>query len=287
MQLANQTFTMRAHEKAAFHPWTFEKRMEDVTAVQTFLERCPDSWNQTRRHDAVLSFLAKERKSRQETEPALGKLIQSATVDPLHAMNNVWEHLLSCIVSPCFAMSNIWRHADLAIQPDTPIACFMAFIKNSLHLHRLHRKLDDWLKDDSCKDISAKALHIRLTGLESRKFCQNVMLMMGCLLPAAHHRTNHLFVVHALTCIGLLLHDAVSLFSRYVVSMEQVDELEQKCRKYFNACVLFLPRPVTPTIWTIGHVIPKHTRKLREEIGFGLGIGTTQGREGKVQVAKE
>ena len=99
MQLANQTFTMRADEKAAFHPWTFEKRMEDVAAVQTFLESCPDSWNQTRRHDAVLSFLAKERKSRQETQPALGKLIQSATVDPLHAMNNAWEHLLSCIVS--------------------------------------------------------------------------------------------------------------------------------------------------------------------------------------------
>ena len=39
-------------------------------------------------------------------------------------------------------------------------------------------------------------------------------------------------------------------------------------------------------MWTIGHVVPAHTQKLKSETGFGLGLGTTQGREGKVVQVK-
>ena len=39
-------------------------------------------------------------------------------------------------------------------------------------------------------------------------------------------------------------------------------------------------------MWLIGHVVPQQTQQLKE-IGFGLGMGTAQGRVGKVLVAKK
>ena len=44
---------------------------------------------------------------------------------------------------------------------------------------------------------------------------------------------------------------------------------------------LFLPTSVNPTVWTIGHIIPAHTKEVHEKYGQGLGIVTMEGREAK------
>ena len=46
-----------------------------------------------------------------------------------------------------------------------------------------------------------------------------------------------------------------------------------------SACALFLN--VTLTTWTIGNVVPIHTRECYSEFGLGLAINTMQGREAK------
>ena len=286
MQLLGKTYSLTADVPASFHPWYWNKRMADVAAVREFRKECAPSMSEDQIHDALLSHLAKVLKSRQIDEPALGKLVQCATADPLHLMNNAWEHFLSCFLHECLSLSHIPKQAGLAPQPQTPLSRFLHFLKGTLHLHRLHKKLEDWVKDNSSKESSTTSLHIRLNGLESRKFCQNVMQMLNCLLPSAQTQKS-LLRVHALAFVGLQLRDAVALFSRYSITDVQVDQLEKTCRRYFNACVLFLPRSATPTIWTIGHIVPAQTKQLKQELGFGLGIGTTQGREAKVQVAKK
>ena len=42
-----------------------------------------------------------------------------------------------------------------------------------------------------------------------------------------------------------------------------------------------LSSSVNPTVWTIGHIIPAHTRELHEKYGQGLGLVTMEGSEAK------
>lgn len=116
---------------------------------------------------------------------------------------------------------------------------------------------------------------------------ENTAVSLSKLQAPAERDRVRLVRLHFLLYIALQLRDAVSLFSRYKISEADVQVLKEKCRLYYNACALFLPRDPTPTVWIIGHVVPAHVEKLQKEIGFGLGIGTTQGREAKVQVAKK
>lgn len=69
-------------------------------------------------------------------------------------------------------------------------------------------------------------------------------------------------------------------------SRSQVDDLRTLCQHYFNTHSLLLTS-VNPTIWTIGYAIPQHTNQLFDELGFGLGLNSMQGREAKhIQLAK-
>ena len=287
MQVTNKTFALDMDKPADFHPWSWERRLADAAAVAAFTAALPQDWTESKKHTDTLKYMAKELKSRQAEEPALGKLVETATVDPLHVMNNAWEHLLRCILGRCLAISQFRTREDLELQPNSPIARLMSLLKDKLRLHRLHRKLYDWLREECAKDKGAQKLRIRLNGMESRTFSQHVMDLVDCMFPATQDLPQHLFHVHALAYIGLKLRDAIALFSRYKITTEQLKDLKSSCRLYFNACKVLLDRPITPTIWIIGHVVPAQAEKLNQEIGYGLGMGTTQGREGKVQVAKK
>lgn len=62
--------------------------------------------------------------------------------------------------------------------------------------------------------------------------------------------------------IGVRLRDSVSLFSQIDITAEQLLELRVKCQQYFRANALLLPSMVTPTVWTLGHVVPQHAEHL-------------------------
>ncbi len=60
----------------------------------------------------------------------------------------------------------------------------------------------------------------------------------------------------------------------------QIEELSIFCKYYFRANSLFLDR-VTPTVWTIGHVVYPHVVDVNSKYGTGLAIASMEGRETK------
>ena len=53
-------------------------------------------------------------------------------------------------------------------------------------------------------------------------------------------------------------------------------KLSISAREYYLVDALFLPTSVNPTVWTIGHIIPAHTKEVYEKYGQGLGIVTME-----------
>ena len=75
---------------------------------------------------------------------------------------------------------------------------------------------------------------------------------------------------------GLLFH-----IQRLNINESDIDKLTKTALEYFHANSLFLNTRVTPTIWTIGHVLPVHTKYIYEVYGQGLLTVSMKGREAK------
>ena len=89
--------------------------------------------------------------------------------------------------------------------------------------------------------------------------------------------------IHAYLC--LCLRNAVSLFSRVNISDEEVSELETHCRNFYRGYCLYLH--VNPTVWSLGNVVPVHTKEMKMIYGLGLGLNSMEGRESKhIAIAK-
>ena len=85
--------------------------------------------------------------------------------------------------------------------------------------------------------------------------------------------------------IAIKLRDCTAIFSRYHLPEAMLKELPSLARDYFTAVALF-SNSVSVTTWSIGHLVPAHTRQVFDKYGTGLGINTMQGREAKhVQIA--
>ncbi len=89
-------------------------------------------------------------------------------------------------------------------------------------------------------------------------------------------------IVYVLAFMANNLRDAVAIFSRTTdMNKDLLTELEKYCTNYFNAASLFLR--VIVSVWTLGYLVPVHTKKVFEKHGVSLGINTIQGREAKHQ----
>ncbi len=81
------------------------------------------------------------------------------------------------------------------------------------------------------------------------------------------------------------LRNASALFLQTNIQEHDIDKLGHHCRLYFNVHALF--DRVNLTTWTVGHVIPAHTKALYRELGLGLGVNSVQGRESKHLALKQ
>lgn len=91
-----------------------------------------------------------------------------------------------------------------------------------------------------------------------------------------HQRTTLLVLAY----LGLRLRDCVSLFSRFEIFSRTAHSIKCCCLlEYYRVNALFLSSSVNPTVWTIAHIIPAHTKDVHEKYGQGLGIVTMEGRE--------
>ena len=122
-------------------------------------------------------------------------------------------------------------------------------------------------------------------GKESKLIAVNFTSLIRVLLkqvPATERQKCLKLRLHVLAYLGLCLRDCCAIFNAVDMSEQKLQELENKCKEYFNTCVLFCGKEcVTPTVWTIGYMIPFHSWKLFRMLNYGLGLNTMQGREAK------
>ena len=136
---------------------------------------------------------------------------------------------------------------DFEPQSNTPTARLMSLLKRKRHFHRLHYKLDDWLREECATDKGAEKQRVRLNGRESSMFSQHIMDLVACMLPAAQDLPQHLSYVHALVYIGLKFSDGIVVLSIYQITIAQVKDMKSRCQIYFNAWKVLLDRQVMRT----------------------------------------
>ncbi|KAJ7371883.1 hypothetical protein OS493_022604 [Desmophyllum pertusum] len=125
-----------------------------------------------------------------------------------------------------------------------------------------------------------KIRHSKFTGMESKNFSLNFAFLIQEVLSMSRLSQGSVLKLHALAFVGLKLRDSASIYSRVEESKAQVDDAKTLCQDYFKANVLFL-NGVNPTVWTLGYAIPHYTKQLFEELGYGLGLNSMQGRDAK------
>lgn len=106
------------------------------------------------------------------------------------------------------------------------------------------------------------------------------MTLIECLSHESDSKKEHQTVL-VLGYLGLRLRDCVSLCNRFDITLDQIAQLSNACREYFNLNALFMYTSVNPTVWTMGHIVPAHCHQVFEKYGQGLGVVTMEGREAK------
>ena len=255
--------------------WSWTKRLEDAHEVEKFKAKLQGDLESKTNRSKITTFIA-SRQSRQEFVPPLGRSIELARAEPLHLMNNAWQNLFELVLLYACRLSSGQLH------PTSPLFKLVDIIQNTLRLHKLNRGIKLWLEDKSEANMHK---FFRFTGNESRKCCHNFHRFIEA-LNTPQRTAQEQVKLHTLSLAMAHLRDAVALFSRYSITDAQLDALEMHCRAYFCACRDLL-QTVTPTSWTIGHVVPVHARDVKRRFGFGLGLATAQGREAKVVDVKK
>ena len=268
------TFGAEASDK--WRPWTYQERVKVALAVTKKKQELSHyRLKPATLRNKVTTFIA-QKSSRTEFLPLLGQVIDRAKVEPLHLKNNAWQQWHAIILKYAVARTNVSSCQSVSNTPAS--SCFRRYYEALLCVlkaTRLAKKVKKWFCDGHLKN---KDLAYRFTGKESLIMSHHFMKLVES-LALEDDQPTHLFSFHMFAVIAVNLRDAVSLFSRINITEEELIRLREVSCKYFRGCALF--SSVTPTTWTIGHVVPVHTKQVKQQLSFGLGINTMEGREAK------
>ena len=262
-------------------PWVYKRRIEVVKAVETFKEKVEmKNVKESTKRSNITSFIATQ-KSRQEFVPLVAELIDRAHVEPLHLKNNLCalahRHLLNLAVSK-LTSSSISCFSQ--VPKDTPFFQFIEALRSKCKLKRLAKKVISWYNENG---MNRKEFDYRFTGRDSRMFLHNFMFLIDVLEKSIKGRETEAIHCHAYLC--LCLRNAVSLFSRFDITDDQVEELKDYCTSFHRGYNLYFS--ANTTVWTLGYVVPVHTKEMKATYGLGLGLNTMEGREAKhIAIAK-
>jgi len=206
-------------------------------------------------------------------------LIDSAHVEPLHLKNNAWQYFFKALLKEALAKSMLKPTYKVFsdIPQDLCIARVVTALQFEVKATRLAKKVRQWYNDTQCKKGD---IQYRFTGKESRLFCHNFMRLIRYLSHDGDSRKQRQTVL-ALVYIGIRLRDCCSIFNRLEINDTDLTKLETIAREYCHANKLFLPYPINPTIWTMGHVLPVHAKNVYNIYKQGLLTVTMEGREAK------
>jgi len=260
-------------------PWKYEERIKIANEVDEFKKSLSEKQLKEKQFRSKVTEFIAHKKSHQEFVPSIGKLIDLAHVEPLHIKNNAWQYFFKGVlkeaVGKCNLPDSCKKFAD--IPNDSIVSRAVTALKFEVKAKCLARKVKKWYDETQGK---GQDLQYRFTGKDSRLLCHNFMRLIKWLSSENDsHQQRKTVLIFAY--LGLRLRDCVSLFSRFDITVEQVTELSISARDYYQVNALFLPTSVNPTVWTIEHIIPAHTKELHEKYGQGLGIVTMERKGGK------
>lgn len=267
-----------------FKPWNYQHRVKVTQKVEAFKSKLTPK--QLSARTKVTEFIASQ-KSRQEFEPILGPFVNKALAEPLHLANNNWQFLFTELFT--FVLHSKTKIPSSAVYiTDLPDNCalrkFLLCLKKEVKANRLYKAILRWFREGR---KSGSPFNIRFTGEETRLMCNGFCKLAKCILendpnPASDSSKKGSLKVYVLAFMALNLRDAVAIFSRITnMNEDLLVELEKCCTSYFNAASLFLR--VTVSVWTLGYIVPVHTKQVFTKYGVSLGINTMQGREAKHQ----
>ena len=269
-------FTFGLSEGNEWRPWDYETQVKVVKQVEKLKETLSKSKSsENTKRSKVTSFIA-EKQSRQEFSPRIGKLINKAHVEPLHLKNNacalMFKHVLLFSIEKSELSKSINEFSKVSNL--SPFARLISSLKNQCNMSRL-AKIMRWFDE---RKGNPKSFDYRFTGQESRRFLHNFMYMILAIEGDKDSRQVRM-KLHIFTFAILSLRNAISLYSRFSIDEAQLNELDKECSNFFICCALFLE--ANPTAWTIGKVVPVHTRDIYKQYGKGLLINSMEGREAK------
>ena len=271
-------------KSCTWQPWEYQQRLSIAGQVTQFKTRnkIQDGQCTTTERSKVTKFIASKH-SRQEFTPPLSKYIDLCMPDPLHNTNNAWQklHHELFVIAVKMVDPGVLKKANKV--DDLPENCSLTIFLNSLETKvkcgRLVKNLKRWFSE---KRTRGEEFSYRFTGKESRLFCWNFMDVISVMLEFENLDDKTTLKLHSLAYTALKLRNSVSLFTRVTLSEADIEVLKENAQLYFNACILFGKTTTCPsTAWTIGYAIPYCTEKLFKDLGYGLGLNTTQGREAK------
>ena len=263
--------------------WDYEKRMKDVESVKKFKEKnkIPDDGKSTTAQRRKVTEYIASIKSRQEFCPPLGKYVAYLNPEPLHNSNNAWEHWNLDALSTAMHLTDRAdinkAKGDITLLPETTaMARYLRLLNETIKAGRLYKNLAKWFTEKK----RVEDFKYRFTGKETKIFSWHFMKVCESLITTEGISSTTLLHVYSLAYAGLCLRNSVSLFSRVHISESDVNCLKRECEQYYNCQALFLGT-VKPTTWTVGKAIPYYTSEIYQDLGFGLGLNSMQGREAK------
>ena len=268
-----------------FKPWNYDNRVKVAQKVDAFKRKLTPK--QLSARTKVTEFIASQR-SQQEFEPILGKFIDKALAEPLHLANNNWQFLFMELLTVVFHSKTKIPSSVLYVS-DLPDDClfrkFLLCLKKEVKANRLYNSILRWFREGR---KSCCPFKIRFSGEETRLMCSGFCKHVKCILEDKKANLVHTasekgnLMVYVLAFLATNLTDAVAIFSHVTdMSKDLLIELNKCCSNYFNAAALFLR--VTVSVWTLGYIVPVHTKQVFDKYGVSLGINTMQGREAKHQ----
>ena len=195
-----------------------------------------------------------------------------ATAQEEGTEQNVGNVMLLSLQSELAAvkMNNMLSNSAAISSSDQSIfGCGLAYLRTKIQEHY----------NDEPKCFNK--LSIRIIGQQAIALARNSFRLVDCLKTADETEGEKLKWL-ALCKIVKYLRNASGLFNKiHIVSLGEIDQLEEFCQLYFNLLVLFFPESVNVTVWTVASALPFHARKLYEEYGIGFGILSLQAKESK------
>ena len=167
-------------------------------------------------------------------------------------------------------------HFDL-VPSSTPFSRLANYLQKTAKLSRLAKKVRRWFNETNA---SGSDFQYRFTGQDSRMFLHNFMLVIDSLKQPADNE-NQTFTLHVFVYICFQLRQIVSIVCRVVsIRLQDITQLKVYCSNLFRACCLFTSS-ISPTIWSIGHIIPAHALEVFNKYQLGLNCVLMEGRESK------